>query len=158
MTQEDNPEAAATTSVGAEPKVQLQKIYVKDSSFESPNSPQVFTQQEGKPTLSLNLNSSSNQVGEKAHEFVMKVSVEAKLSDSLVFLIELEQAGLFTVEDCEVEELKRLLSSRCPGMLYPYLREAISDLAGKGGFRELPLPFDFTDFSVKAQSAPASPN
>ena len=158
MTEHDHPEAAAPEGTDAGPKLQLQKIYIKDSSFESPNSPQVFMQQEGKPTLSLNLNSTSTKIADNTHEVVLSVSVEAKMGDSLAFLIEVQQAGIFNVEDCEVEEHRKLVGKRCPAMLYPYVCEAISNLAGKGGFHQLLLqPLDFDDLYLKAEQSPPPP-
>lgn len=157
MTEQDTTEASANKSTDAAPTLQLQKIYIKDSSFESPNSPQVFTQ-EWNPKVSLNLNSTSNKIADNTHEVVLSLSVEAKMGDSLAFLIEVEQAGIFAVGDCEPEDFKKLVGNRCPSMLYPYAREAISDFVGKGGFPQLLLqPFDFDELYLKADAQQSSP-
>ena len=157
MTEQDNAQAAAADSSATQPKIQLQKVYIKDSSYESPNSPQVFTQ-EWNPKVSLNLNSTSNKIADNTHEIVLSVAVEAKMGDNLAFLIELEQAGIFSIEDCEPEEFKKLVGNRCPSMLYPYAREAISDLVGKGGFPQLLLqPYDFDELFLKADMTQPAP-
>ncbi len=126
-----------------EPVLTLQKIYIKDCSFESPNSPAIF-QGKWEPKIILNLNTTSNQIAPDTLEVVLAVTLEAKIEESTAFLIELEQAGIFTIKNYDQEAMKHLIANRCPSMLYAYVREAISELVSKGGFPQLLLqPMDF---------------
>lgn len=122
----------------------LQKIYLKDISFETPNSPDVFTQ-EWNPDVNVELQTSGRPVAENFNEVVLTVTVTAKLGDKTAYLIEVQQAGVFTVAGFEEPQLGHMLGSYCPNILFPYAREAISDLVAKGGFPQLllgPVNFD----------------
>lgn len=137
-------------STGEGGQIALQKIYVKDMSFESPNAPDVFTQ-DLRPKTQLNLRSGHRQLEDDNYEVVLTVTVEAKAEETTVFLVEIEQAGLFRLADFAEEQLAALLGSFCPGVLYPYVREAITSLVQRGGFPEFLLqPIDFD--SLYAQS------
>jgi len=121
----------------------IQKIYVKDVSFETPNSPDIFTQ-EWKPEINLNLNSEAKQIGENVYEVVVSITVTAKLGDQTAYLCEVQQAGIFTMGGFSEEEASPMLGAFCPNILYPYAREAISSLVRKGGFPQLELaPINF---------------
>jgi len=115
----------------------LQKIYLKDVSFESPKSPQVFTEGEMQPQVNVQLNSSNQAVAEGIYEVVLDVTVTAKLSESTAFLVEVKQAGIFNIAGFSDEELAGMLGAYCPETLFPYAREAISELISKGGFPQL---------------------
>lgn len=122
----------------------LQKIYLKDTSFETPNSPAVFTEQ-WEPAVNIELHTAGRPLADNVHEVVLTVTVTAKLGDKTAYLVEVHQAGVFTVTGFEGDELGHLLGSYCPGILFPYAREAISDIIGKGGFPQLlltPVNFD----------------
>jgi preprotein translocase subunit SecB len=122
----------------------LQKIYVKDLSFESPKAPMVFTQNVT-PQTQLNVRSSSQQVAPDTQEVTLTITVEAKDKDSTLFLAEVAQSGIFVIQGYTAEELSILIGSFCPNTLYPFAREAIADLVTKGGFPQLllqPLNFD----------------
>ena len=122
----------------------LQKIYVKDLSFESPKAPMVFTTN-AQPQTQLNVRSSAQQVAPDTQEVTLTITVEAKDKDSTLFLAEVAQAGIFVIQGYSAEEQQVLLGSFCPNTLYPFAREAISDLVSKGGFPPLllqPLNFD----------------
>lgn len=122
----------------------IQKIYVKDMSFETPNSPAIFTQ-DWKPEISLELNSQGTKVSEGVHEVVVSLTVTAKLGDSTAYLVEVQQAGIFTVQGFDEAELAPMLGAFCPGTLYPYARETVTDLVSRGGFPQLvlaPINFD----------------
>jgi len=122
----------------------LQKIYVKDLSFESPKAPMVFTQNVS-PQTQLNVRSSAQQVAPDTQEVTLTITVEAKDKDATLFLAEVAQAGIFVIQGYSAEELQVLLGSFCPNTLYPFAREVISDLVTKGGFPQLllqPLNFD----------------
>src|SRR5262245_22325486 len=122
----------------------LQKIYVKDLSFESPKAPMVFTQNVS-PQTQLNVRSSAQQVAPDTQEVTLTITVEAKDKDSTLFLAEVAQAGIFVIQGYTAEEMSILMGSFCPNTLYPFAREAISELVSKGGFPPLllqPLNFD----------------
>lgn len=131
----------------------LKKIYIKDCSWESPNAPNVFTVKEYNPNVTLNMNATTNLIGENTHEVILSVSLEAKAGDNTAFLIELEQAGIFIITGYTEEELKPMLGATCPAMLYPYVREAMSDFVTKGGFPQLLLqPVNFDEMYEQADT------
>lgn len=124
-------------------QVAIQKIYLKDSSFEAPNTPSVFGQ-EWKPHVNLNISTKNQVVGEGAYEVVLTITAEASIGEQTAFLCEIHQAGVFVLQGLSDDEMKRVLGSFCPNQLYPYARETVSDLVGKGGFPNLMLqPIDF---------------
>ena len=122
----------------------LQKIYLKDLSFESPKAPAIFNTQVT-PQTQLNMRSSAREVAADTQEVTLTLTVEAKDNDSTLFLVEVAQAGIFTVQGYNDQERSMLIGSYCPATLYPYAREAISDIVVKGGFPQLllqPINFD----------------
>jgi preprotein translocase subunit SecB len=122
----------------------LQKIYIKDLSFESPKTPDVFSQN-ASPQTQLNIRSSAREVAPETQEVLLTLTVEAKDDDKTLFLIELVQAGLFTIKGYSDQERHMLIGSYCPGSLYPFAREAIADIVSRGGFPQLllqPINFD----------------
>jgi preprotein translocase subunit SecB len=122
----------------------LQKVYVKDFSFESPKAPTVFTTQV-QPSSQLNIRSNTQEVAPNTHEVSLTLTIEAKDNDSVLFLVELVQAGIFTIEGYNDEERSALVGSYCPSTLYPFAREAIAEVVSKGGFPPLllqPINFD----------------
>ncbi|MFC3283838.1 protein-export chaperone SecB [Litchfieldella rifensis] len=149
---EDNNQSAGSNTQGAasdqqKPQLQfsLQRIYVKDISFESPNAPQVF-QQPFKPKVGLDLNTTSSQVGEGLYEVVVKVTAQVSHSETnnTSFLVEVEQAGMFRIAGIEGEQLEHTLGAFCPNVLFPYARECIDNLVNRGGFPPLMLaPVNF---------------
>ncbi|MCH9694860.1 MAG: protein-export chaperone SecB [Gammaproteobacteria bacterium] len=135
-----------------EKRLSIGKIYLKDFSFESPQSPEVFRQADWNPKTDLNLRSSHTAVEDNHHEVVLTVTVEAKADDKTVFLVELQQAGLFELVGYESEELKAIVGSFCPNILFPYARESIASLIQKGGFPEFILqPINFDALYMQAQ-------
>lgn len=123
----------------------IQKIYIKDFSFESPLAPQVFQKTDWSPKTDLNLRSSHTVGSEDNHEVVLTISVEAKENDQTIFLVELHQAGVFHISGYSDEEFKTLVGSFCPNILFPYARESIASIISKGGFPEFvlqPINFD----------------
>jgi len=138
------------------------KIYVKDFSFESPLTPSVFNAKEWAPSTNLNLRSSHSPVSDSLHEVVLTITVDAKEkeTDKTIFLVELQQAGLFEIGGYEKEEMSVLIGSFCPGVLYPYAREAIAGIIQKGGFPEFvlqPIHFDaLYQQSMQQQQAEAA--
>ena len=129
----------------ADKQLAIQKIYIKDFSFESPHTPTVFARNDWSPKTDLNLRSSHTAGSENNHEVVLTISVEAKEEDQTFFLVELHQAGLFHISGYSDDEFKALVGSFCPNILYPYAREAVSSIVAKGGFPEFvlqPINFD----------------
>ncbi|MFU8895029.1 MAG: protein-export chaperone SecB [Gammaproteobacteria bacterium] len=130
--------------------VALQRVYLKDSSFEAPNSPAIF-QGEWRPNVALNLGVATNELGNDTYEVVLSLSAEAKQGDKTAFLIEIQQAGVFLIQGLEPADLQRALMTFCPQQLYPFGREAIADLSGKGGFPALQLqPVNFDAIASEA--------
>lgn len=128
----------------AERQFGIQRIYTKDVSFESPNAPAVF-RGERQPHHQLNLNTRVNRVGDDGYEVVVTVTVTTKMGEQTAFIVEVHQAGLFAVKGFSEQELGPLLGAYCPNLLFPYAREAVSDLVTKGGFPQLvlqPVNFD----------------
>ena len=140
MTEQD----AAAQSEQPEQQFALQKIYLKDISFETPNSPAIFTEQ-WEPAVNVELQSAGNAVADNVHDVVLTVTVTAKLGEKTAYLVEVQQAGVFTVAGFSDDERAHMLGSYCPNILFPYAREAISDLVAKGGFPQMllgPVNFD----------------
>ena len=128
----------------AQPQFAIQKIYTKDMSFETPNSPEIF-REEWKPELDLQLTNEYKQLDDNNHEITLVTTVTAKLGDKTAFLIEVKQAGVFSLMGYSNEEMCPIICSHCPNILFPYVREVISDLVLKGGFPQLvlaPVNFD----------------
>jgi preprotein translocase subunit SecB len=152
-------EAAATEK----PRGQfgLQRIYVKDLSFESPASPAVFTQ-EWKPETNVQFGTAMAKVGEHQYEVVLQVTATVRNGSNVAFIAEVKQAGIFHAEGLEGEALERLLGAQCPSILFPYAREVVSDLVARGTFPQLllqPMNFDavFAEAKRRAQQPPATP-
>ncbi len=122
----------------------LQRIYVKDVSFETPNSPAIFGK-EWKPESNLNLNSNVTRLDDNHWEVTLTVTVTTKIADQTAFLVEVQQAGIFLVKGFPEAEMGHMMGSYCPNILFPYAREVVSDLVTKGSFPQLllaPVNFD----------------
>lgn len=133
----------------------LERIYIKDISYESPAAPQVFLQQAA-PQLDIHLGVQHAAIrpGDGLYEVILTVSVAAKQADKAVFLIEIQQAGLFRVSGINGEALVRALEIGGAYILLPFVREAINDLAGKGGFPQLLInPINFEALYEQKQAA-----
>jgi preprotein translocase subunit SecB len=125
-------------------QILLQKIYLKDLSFESPRAPEIFGANVQAATQ-LNIGAKNRKIGEDTVEVTLTLTIESKDGTQTLFLIEVAQAGVFTIKGYSEQERQILLGSFCPGTLYPYAREAVADLAQKGGFPQLllqPINFD----------------
>ena len=140
----------------------LQRIYTKDISFETPNSPTIF-QQEWKPESSVSLNTGVNKLSDNVFEVILTVTVTTKLGKKTAYLAEVKQAGIFGISSFPEQELGPLLGSYCPNLLFPYVREVVSDLVTKGSFPQLVLqPVNFDALYAQhqqqmAQKATAKP-
>ena len=137
----------------------IQKLYIKDASFESPNTPNVFKGGEWNPKTDLNLSSSHVPYEDDTHEVVLTITVEAKDEDNVIFLVELKQAGLFQISGYEEKELETIIGIFCPNTLFPYARESIANIITKGGFPEFLLqPINFDALYNESKKRAASPN
>jgi len=122
----------------------IQKIYTKDISFETPNSPEIF-REEWKPEIDLQLGNEYKRIDEENHEITLVVTVTAKVGDKVAFLAEVKQAGIFSLTGYSDQEMGPLVGSYCPNTVFPFAREVISDVVIKGGFPQLvlsPVNFD----------------
>ena len=144
MAEENNQENAATTGDEQAPMFQLQKLYVKDVSFEVPNAPKVF-QESGESEVKLNLNQRANDIGKDLYEVVLTITVTASAKDSTVYLAEVSQAGLFMISGFNDQAHHAALNTMCPATLFPYARTVVTNLVTDGGFPPLvlqPINFD----------------
>ena len=128
--------AAANTTT---PQFSLQRIYLKDASFETPLGVEAFRHQ-WQPKINQDLNTSANKIDDEHFEVILKLTVNVSLGDKVAFLVEVQQAGLFQVIGIEGPQLTHLMNTACPQILFPYAREAIDNLALKGSFPALALP------------------
>lgn len=127
----------------SQPQFAIQRIYLKDLSFETPNTPAIFATQ-GEASVNIDLNSSAARVDESVYEVVLSLTVTSKLADKVAYLVEVKQAGIFTLSGFNETDLNGMLHSFCPNILFPYVREAISDVVSKGSFPQLILaPINF---------------
>lgn len=121
----------------------IQKIYVKDLSFEAPNSPKIFTEQVN-PTVDIHFANNTQALGPDVHEVVLTVTANVKQGDKSIYLIEVQQGGVFSISGFPAEHLPAILATACPNILFPFAREAICDVVTKGGFPQLLLaPVNF---------------
>ena len=143
-----------------EKQFSIQKIYTKDISFESPAAPNVFTEK-WEPAVDFNLGTNATPLQDSMFEVALTVTVTVKTGDTTAYLVEATQAGIFSLAGFSDEEMGPMLGSFCPNILFPYVREVISDLVAKGGFPQLllaPVNFDalYAQHIQQAQQAPSS--
>jgi len=149
MTTESTPNAGTQAEFG------IKAIYVRDSSFESPNPPEALLN-DWKPEVKFELNTQARKLENDDFEVILKMTVTVKQDSKICFLIEIQQAGLFTLRGFNDEQRGHMLGSFCPNVLYPYARECISSMATRGGFPPLylaPVNFDalYMDHLKRAQ-------
>lgn len=121
-----------------QPHFALQRVYVKDVSFEAPNTPQVFTK-EWKPEVKLDLNTGAKKLDDTHYEVSIKVTITATNQEETAFLVEIEQGGLFVLANIPEDQIRPMVATVCPNILFPYLRENVDNLVIKGGFPALVL-------------------
>ncbi len=122
----------------------IQKIYIKDVSLETPNSPGIFTEQ-WQPQTEVRLETGATPLTQDLFEVVLTVTITAKLGDRTAYLAEVQQAGIFTLKGFEDAQMGQMLHAFCPNVLFPFAREELASLIGKGGFPALllnPINFD----------------
>jgi preprotein translocase subunit SecB len=138
---------------------QLDKIYVKDSSYEAPHAPQVFLESKA-PEVGVQLGVSHQELNKEQglYEVVLAVTVTAKAGDKSVFLAEAHQAGLFRIHGLPEAELPKALEIACPNVLLPFVRQTINALIESGGFPQLLInPINFESLYLQKQQAAATP-
>lgn len=131
-------EQATKENENTKAQIRPQKVYLKDVSFETPNSPQIFGM-DWKPDLTIDFGSAVQNVGEDHFEVILTLTVTAKVEDKTAYLAEVHQAGIFLIQGLEQERLQHALNVPCLRMIYPYACAAVSDLVSKGGFPQLVL-------------------
>lgn len=136
----------ATEQQEQEVVFQIQRIYVKDVSFEAPNLPQIF-QQEWEPNLSFDLSTEAKELGDNLYEVTLNISAETTLEKSgdVAFICEVKQSGIFAISGLEDMQMAHCLTSQCPNILFPYARELVASLVNRGTFPPLnlsPVNFD----------------
>lgn len=149
------------TAATQQPMFNIEKLYVKDLSLEIPHAPGIFLERE-QPQIELQLNTQATNVGEGVFEVVVTVTVTAKLAEKkqVMFLIEAKQAGIFQLRNLPQEEQDTVLGVVCPNILYPYLREVVSDVAVRAGFSPVllnPINFEALYQQQKQQQAEVVP-
>ncbi|MBS0394273.1 MAG: protein-export chaperone SecB [Proteobacteria bacterium] len=134
-----NPTGTAPASDAPAQDLVLQNIYVKDASFEAPSGPNLQVT-EWNPQFNLNMNTTGSTLAENVHEVVLTITLEAKIADKVAYLVEVKQGGLFHIRGYSEDEARRIVGSFCPGVLFPYARQSVSDLILRGGFPPFLLP------------------
>lgn len=127
-----------------EKQFSIQKIYTKDISFETPNSPKVFTEK-WEPKVDFNLGTNVQSLENSLYEVTLTITVTVKCGETTAYLVEVCQAGIYSLAGFTDEEMGPMIGSFCPNILFPYAREVVSDLVAKGGFPQLllaPVNFD----------------
>jgi preprotein translocase subunit SecB len=129
----------------AEQQFVMQRIYSKDLSFESPATPNIFKKQ-WQPQVNVELNTKSDKVDDQGnYEVILTITITSKVEEETAFLVEVQQAGIFMINGFEGEDLRRILGTAAPNILFPYARENVDSLCVKGGFPPVmlaPVNFD----------------
>jgi preprotein translocase subunit SecB len=154
----NDPRPSVSPPAGNGVQVTLQSVYLKDCSYESPQGPRLPQGQNWEPKFQLNMNTSASEVTLGTREVLLTITLEAKHGETPLYLVEVKQAGVFTIEGASTEELQRLIGSFCPNVLFPYAREAVSDLIGKGGFPSFLLPLVNFDALFQQAAEAAAPS
>lgn len=148
----------AATEQAAQPAFSIEKIYLKDASLEVPNAPQIFTDRT-QPQVNIELANRAQELDNGFFEVAIKVTVTSKIGEKTAFLAEVEQAGIFQIRNVPDENLDMIIGITCPNILFPYAREAVSDLVVRGGFMPVllnPINFEALYAQQKEQAAAAA--
>lgn len=137
-----------------QPVFAIEKIYVKDLSVEIPNAPNIFLERET-PEINMQLGGNNQSIDEGLYEVLLTVTVTAKIKDKIMFLVEVQQAGIFRIRNLSDEEIDPVLGIGCPNILFPYLREVVSDIVTRAGFPPVilsPVNFEAVYHQKKAEA------
>ena len=151
-------EEAPATDASAQPGFAIEKLYVKDVSLEIPNAPQIFTDRTA-PQVSVELGNAAQKLDDGIYEVAIKVTLTSKIADKVAFLVEITQAGIFGIRNVPDENMEMILAITCPNILFPYAREAVSDLVTRAGFAPVllnPINFEALYMQQKEQAANAA--
>jgi len=148
--QQQNPQAASGSAAPAT-RFSVQRIYIRDASFEAPDTPEAFRRPYA-PQVNFSINSRSKKVDGDIYEVVLRLTADIKQEDKTVFLVEVQQAGIFEIAGLDGDRLEQVLNITCPNILFPYGREAVDSLVTKGSFPALMLaPINFEAIYVQAR-------
>lgn len=136
MAEDISPQGEAEQS----PQFVLQKLYLKDLSFESPMGVDAFQKQNWNPKINQDLNTSVNKLHDELYEVVFKITINASMDDKTIFLVEVQQAGIFVLKGFDPQQFAQIVNTVCPQTLFPYAREVVDSCVTKGGFPALALP------------------
>ena len=153
MTDQQNTEAAEAQG----PQFSLQRIYVRDLSFEAPKSPAIF-RQEWTPSVALDLNTRQKALEGDFHEVVLTLSVTVKNGEEVAFIAEVQQAGIFLIQGLDEASMSHTLGAFCPNILFPYARETVSNMVNRAGFPPVllaPINFEALYMQQRAEQAEA---
>ncbi|MEO7062170.1 MAG: protein-export chaperone SecB [Dokdonella sp.] len=160
MAENTNGASNGQTPPEGQAQLSLQRLYVKDASFEAPGAPQIF-QLQGQPNVELNLSQRVAQLGNDTFEVVLSVTATCKVEDKTAYLAEVHQAGIFGLAGFDAQSRDTILGTYCPNVLFPYVRQVVSDLVQNGGFPPFflqPINFDSLyaeQLRRRSESAPA---
>ncbi|MCH9798361.1 MAG: protein-export chaperone SecB [Betaproteobacteria bacterium] len=161
MAKDNNAAAEAAGTEQAQPGFAIEKLYVKDASIEVPNAPQIFTNRTA-PQVSVELGNSATRLDDGVFEVAIKVTVTAKVEETTAFLVEVTQSGIFGIRGIPDENLEVVLAITCPNILFPYAREAVSDMVTRAGFMPVllnPINFEALYAQQKMEQNPSeAPN
>jgi len=132
------------TQEATDAQFSIQKVYVKDVSFETPNSPEAF-KMKWKPIVDMHMTNEATPLGEDLFDVVLSITLTVKLADKIAYLVEINQAGIFLIKNIPEDVIERMLATVCANILFPFAREAVSDIVNRGGFPQLllsPVNFD----------------
>jgi preprotein translocase subunit SecB len=136
-----------------QPVFNIEKLYVKDMSVEVPNAPDIFLEREA-PQMDVNMSSESHPIGEALFQSTITATVTAKIGDKTMFLVECTQAGIFRIQNVPQDQMPMVLGIGCPNIVFPYLRETVSDVVIRSGFPPLLLnPVNFEALFHQQQAA-----
>jgi preprotein translocase subunit SecB len=151
MADQATPTPAVDPQAESAPQFSIEKLYVRDASLELPNAPQIFLERDA-PKVDIQLHHESKQVEPDVYETVLTVTVTASVNEKTMFLVEVGQAGIFLCRNIPQQDLANILSIATPNILYPYVREVVSDLVVRAGFPPVVLnPVNFEALAVAQQ-------
>lgn len=146
------------TEQNAAPIFSIEKLYVHDASIEVPNAPAIFTERTT-PQINVELGNNAQQIEDGIFNVSIKVTVTAKIEDKTAFLVEVTQSGIFAIRNVPQENMEPILAVACPNILFPYAREAISDMVTRAGFMPVllnPINFEALYLQQQQQAAQAA--
>jgi len=134
---------------------QIQRVYLKDMSLEQPNSPQILLEQ-AQPQVDINLGLGAGPIADGIYEVTVTATVNTKIADKTLFLVEAKQAGIFEIRNIPEDQLQAIIGIACPGIIYPYLRAIVSDICTRAGFPPVLLSEVNFQAMYEAQQAQAA--